>query len=152
MIEPPPFINNYPISLEAQLPGPTEESGLDSSKTAQAGKESQSSESESNTGGVQSVESSEPNIEKVPAYNNSSENEMPAEIPQGAIDNSPSLENSPTLINESNPTPTIPTLTPTPREINPRIVIPPPIDESPIDRGCGCGQSGKGNTICVCIN
>lgn len=95
----------------------------------------------------------EPSTEKVSSYNNSSENEMPTEIPQGAIDNSPSLENSPTPTNESNPTPAIPTLTPTPREISPRIVIPPPIDEPPIDGGCGCGQSGgKMEQPCVCIN
>lgn len=95
----------------------------------------------------------EPTTEKVSAYNNSSGDEMPTEIPQGAIDNSPSLENSPTPTNEPNPIPTIPTLTPSPREIHPRIVIPPPMDEPPVDRGCGCGQSdGKMEQPCVCIH
>lgn len=79
--------------------------------------------------------------EKTSAYNDSSEKEMPTEIPQGALDNSPALENSET---NSTPTPT-----PSPEVTNPSEARPMPHVEKP---GCGCGpSSGKAESPCVCI-
>ena len=98
-----------------------------------------SPENENQTDSGQGGNSDESEVEKVPAYNNSSENEMPTEVPQEAVDNSPSLDNS-----ESS--------TPTPTQDPPRRSFEPVEPENP---GCGCGsQPGNGNrtkeNICVC--
>jgi len=101
-----------------------------------------SPENENQTGSGQGGNSEEPNTEKVPAYNNSSENEMPAEMPQESIDNSPALDENP----PATPSPT-PTPTPT---IEQHPFIPMPAEDNP---GCGCGSQPGNRTmenICVC--
>lgn len=151
----PPQLNNEVTSRGDQVSALVKDNDSviePSTETAPSeGSSSQSSNSGGNGSLVESGQggnSSVPNAEKVPAYNNSSEKEMPSDLPQGAIDNSPVLENS------EEERPGFESITPPQRPVieDPKIMIPPPINE-PFNPGCGCGSgSGKAESPCVCNN
>lgn len=59
------------------------------------------SHSPNNNNGYENNDSQNPDTNKVPAYNNRSEKEIPTNLPQEAIDNSPALDPVPTEVSNA---------------------------------------------------